>query len=264
MNVCESFGNTWLIVVCVSLWVISVVMNSFPWHWCTVHSMDDELKRVVTKRHNERRKALAYSNEDGIVVATIRALLRWSRYYWPFERLMDCVLSFSSDTRIEPDIRYRKGVEMMWFLWTLVLATVYAVCVASEPGVVALALLAGLCAFRVVDISATAVMLHFLQKYETKARAHALLLTILGYVQVAICFGVLYLVAAHFFDDCFAIELREYPMKAFYFSALTISTLGMQNTGPLHEFGQALQVTEVGVGLLLVVVAIQRVITATS
>jgi hypothetical protein len=262
MNVCESFGNTLLIVVCVSLWVISVVVNSFPWHWCTVHSMDTELKRVVIERQDERRAALAYSNEDGIVVATIRALLRWSRYYWPFERLMGCVLWFSSDTRIGPDVRYRKGVEMMWFLWTLVLASVYAVCVASGPGIVALGLLASLCAFRVADISATAVMLHFLQKYETKARAHALLLTILGYVQVAICFAVLYLAAAH--NDCFGSDLREYPMKAFYFSALTISTLGMQNTGPLHEFGQALQVTEVGVGLLLVVVAIQRVITATS
>ncbi len=121
--------------------------------------------------------------------------------------------------------------------------------------------------FRLIEIVATSVRLHILERYETNAAAHALTLTLLAFLEVTIAFGVLYLYAAIVTSDPFGSKcdpIWKNPLDAFYFSTVTMATIGYGDYSPTRWFGKLLVILQAFTGLLLVVVAFQRVLSGTS
>ena len=91
---------------------------------------------------------------------------------------------------------------------------------------------------------------------------HALSLTFLAFFQVALAFSILYCGAANF-GDSFGNQcggLTAGWIDPFYFSIVTLSTCGFGDLGPESWSGRLLVICELAFGLLLIVVAFQRVI----
>ncbi|MBI2825953.1 MAG: two pore domain potassium channel family protein [Planctomycetia bacterium] len=81
---------------------------------------------------------------------------------------------------------------------------------------------------------------------------------------MAIAFALLYLAHAATTADAFGAEksLRAGWVTPLYFSTVTLATVGYGDLAPIKPFGQVLVVAEAAVGLLLIVVALQRVVGA--
>lgn len=102
--------------------------------------------------------------------------------------------------------------------------------------------------------------LHVLRQYETNAPAHALTMTFLGYFNVLLCYGLLYLVEAYVTEDKFraSLPLWSNAIDAAYFSAVTITTVGYGDLSPERWQGKILVTSELFVGLILIIVTFQR------
>jgi voltage-gated potassium channel Kch len=171
---------------------------------------------------------------------------------------------------------FNKGVEYYWLLWTGLVCAVYVLAFlvgqagpfAANTGYVrylraASLLILGVAAcYRVVEILATSFRLHLLELYKTDAPAHAVVLTFLAYGHMLVSFGVLYIAEAFFLCDCYSASQPIWAcwFSAAYFSAVTITTLGYGDFSPKYWPGQILVVFEVFIGLILIIVAFQRVL----
>jgi hypothetical protein len=173
---------------------------------------------------------------------------------------------------------HNKAVERFW-IWTtgaLVVAYVFAALAAGcgplseirawtgAPLASLFFLVAFLAIYRIIEILAVSFRLHVLAPYRTDMPAHALVLTFVGYLQVMLCFAILFLADAFFFGDRFSKDhpIWSGPLDAVYFSTVTIATLGFGDFAPTHWLGKLLVVGEVFVGLILILVAFGRVLAS--
>ena len=234
----------------------------------------------------DRRNAYRIGPEDGPVIVLLKALLGLECWHYPVETAIDLYFRITRtdlEKRVgarEAKARFRKGVEWFWILFSLLLVFAYILAVwlcrrASErvqtgyvPWISSgfILVLALIAAYRVIDIMAASFWLHVLRKYETDAPPHALTMTVLAYVNVLICYGILYLVEAYSTGDMFRAKtpLWTEPVDAAYFSAVTITTLGFGDFSPERWQGKSLVASEVFIGLILIIVTFQRAIAGTK
>lgn len=228
---------------------------------------------------SRRRVAFAIRSEDGVVVAASKwvwgcsvwhCTIEWFIKRWFFIRRVTSVPMARRRAKSE----FEKGVEVYWLVWTFVVLAFYGLSswAASDgplqnrgevaSGVrIALWLAAAVCAFRTLEIASTSIRLHFLEHYETDKPGHALLLTFLAFFQVTVCFAVIYWLEAVSLPDSFGdCPLWSSRINALYFSAVTMATLGYGDFAPQHWVGKCTVLAQVFIGLLLIVVAFQRVL----
>jgi voltage-gated potassium channel Kch len=95
-----------------------------------------------------------------------------------------------------------------------------------------------------------------------RAPAHAFVLTFLAYVHALFAFAIMYLGESSWLEDPFRSSpgLWAGVFDALYFSVVTITTLGYGDLSPQVWLGKLLVMFEGFSGLVLIVVAIQRVI----
>ena len=114
--------------------------------------------------------------------------------------------------------------------------------------------------WRIVGTLAGTFRLHVLESHEPNDTPHALTMTFLCYVHVLQSFGILYLAEAYWFKDDFKTggQLWDNFIDVLYFSAVTITTLGYGDLSPKIWVGKSLVILELFVGLILIVVTVQR------
>jgi voltage-gated potassium channel Kch len=229
----------------------------------------------------ERRKAFEPRATDGPILKWLKALLGlrffhgWIESYTKKRLIKSNTISIPMGEGAARD-EFNKAVERYWIWWTIGLIVIYTASWAActfRPrredwawlwfvlGVV-LVLPAAIALFRILEILAVSFWLHLLGPYKTRTPAHAMVLTFLGYFHAMIGFSVLFLAESSLMGDPFKScpGLWAHPADAFYFSAVTITTVGYGDLSPERTPGKLMAVMELFVGLILVVVAFQRAI----
>jgi hypothetical protein len=233
----------------------------------------------------ERRQTYRQTDQDGPLIAFIKwvygraiwhGLIEWYIRSWLTRWNLYSVLMAKDNAKVT----FNKAVEYYWLWWTFGLLVAYAftyliaqdgpaasmnACSAALRGI-AVGVLGLGCLFRIVEIMAVSFRLHVLKRYWTRMPAHALTLTFLAYFHEVVCFSVLYLTEGFFTGDKFNTDqpIWSGALNAAYLSTVTIATIGYGDFVPLHWSGKLLVIFQVFVGLILLVVAIGRVLSATS
>jgi len=117
--------------------------------------------------------------------------------------------------------------------------------------------------FRVYEVFGVACRLHTRRLYYTKSPIRALMNTVFHYGEVALAFGTLYLIVHVICDDRFGGKsMTDSFMSAAYFSVITLATVGYGDYSPESVPGRLFVILEIMLGLVLIVVIIQRVLSA--
>lgn len=236
--------------------------------------------QIAEKYKQERITTYLPTEDDGPIIVAMKWVYGRSIWHWPIERFVRRWLICRNliDQPMSEDrakATFNRGVEFFWLWWTFCLLLAYGVAfaIASAPptvttpwGGIGLFVLALGCFFRIVEIMAVSFRLHVLERYWTRMPAHALSLTFLAYFHAMLCFAVLYLTAGFFSGDVFNANqpISSGFLNAAYFSTVTIATIGYGDYAPTCWVGKLLVMFETFVGLLLLVVAIGRVLSATT
>jgi quercetin dioxygenase-like cupin family protein len=239
--------------------------------------------RFAERYRIERQDAYRQRPGDGPWVTLIKWLFGLPCWHWLIEWYIPRALRRKGVfnqvmDRENARLVFNQAVEEFWVWGTLATLAGYACAFAAahqgpirslHPGsATALAIVLGLLSlaagFRIIELLGLSLRLHVLERYWTRAPAHALILTFVGYFQVMVCFAILHLAAAYVTGDKYSEDTTLWAefLNAAYFSTATIGTLGFGDFAPVHWFGKLLVIAEVFVGLVLIVVAFQRVIAA--
>ena len=226
-----------------------------------------------------RLRSFKIRNADGIVVSASKWIWGCPAWHWQVDWFIRFQFFLTGVTNVpmrqrEARATFEKAVELNWFSWTVIVVALYVMASWASGGgpldrrndgvieaAIVLWLSAAICAFRIGEIISTSIQLHLIEHYETDKPAHALLLTFLAFFQVIVCFAVLYWLEAVAMGDAYGdCPLWSSNINALYLSGVTMTTLGYGDFSPQHWCGKSIVLTQVSVGLLLLVVAFQRVL----
>jgi voltage-gated potassium channel Kch len=241
--------------------------------------MTTTTREFADKCARKRQNTFARQVSDGPMISFIKWFFGLNLWHCAIERFIVWRLRdpYKPVGRPEALAAFNHAVEQFWILWTAVLGLSYVSAVAlSRSGTISndsygegaraagLAFVSVVSSFRVLEVLAVSFRLHVLEKYRTDSPAHALVLTFVAYLQASVCFAILFLASAVVTGDKFADTGNLWCgfFDALYFSTITIATVGYGDFSPTHWLGKILVIAEVFVGLVLVVVAFQRVLAS--
>ena len=123
------------------------------------------------------------------------------------------------------------------------------------------------CLFRAYEILAFLTLLHSKPNYQSPALIRSLINTIWHYLEIAIAFSVFYLACTYFLGDKFAADsscsnIETGFWNAIYYSFVTIATIGFGDFSPQTQIGRILVIGEAITGLFLLVIVLQRAMSA--
>jgi hypothetical protein len=229
----------------------------------------------------ESEKAFEPQASDGPILRKLRSFFGWEFFHQGIEAftrrsLMEKGVFHANTGPDSAKDEFNKAVERYWIFWTIGMLAAYVLAVIAchvavspniwnivrVPSSMALISLALIALFRILEILAVSFRLHLLVPYKTRSPAHAIVLTFLAYVHVLIAFAVIYLAESFWLGDPFKSSpgLWANPIDGLYFSTVTITTVGYGDLSPEHWLGKLLVIFEIFVGLILLVVAFQRVL----
>ncbi len=235
------------------------------------------MKDILDKRKNKTKELLEVKPNEGPIMKAFKFF--WGCKVWrlPHERFLskyfqigkNCEKDYHDDETADPYIK--KAVEVYWLLSgsllvVLYLATFYVTRTNCSWPFVMRAIVASSAAlislYRAGEIIATLIHLHIFKRYETSNPRRALMLGLFGYIQTALVFGTAFLTEAFLLNDSYnKTSICEGVLDGLYFSVVTIVTLGYGDSCPDKWLGKLFVVTEVFVGIFLIVVVIQKVVT---
>ena len=237
------------------------------------------MPRLSTHLERQREKflqSLSKSDSDGPLMAGFKWFWRRRIWEWPhelFQRIffwlagnLDCDMD-----EAQADLRTRKEVEWYWLIACAVLILCYSVAFyvaggqCSCPGsigVTVVVLVALISLLRVGEIIALNIRLVVFRTYETRDPSRALIIGLFSYVQTSIAFATVFLADSYLFRDNYSAGIHGNPLDALYFSVVTIATLGYGDMRPETWPSKLFVLMELLVGLFLIVVVLQSVLTA--
>lgn len=236
------------------------------------------VQQICEDRQKERTKQLTPRSEDGLILAVLKITARvllWASLLRPVQRLVLYSRGLCSrktfDSLEQGRMWCKYAVEIYCLLWFVILWLSYGWMFhkGSDESSYMPAVGVILSSYRVVEILAIIVQLHSDPKgYRTSTPIRALLLNILIYFQNIVAFGTFFLAAAYWSDDSFA-ELDQACIQSdfwhsLYFSFVTVTTLGYGDFSPTTVRGKILVVLAVTMGFIILIVALQRVLAASS
>lgn len=203
-----------------------------------------------------------------------RVFLRFLGVYVPVVRwiLGACTRDFRGDASGGPVLRL--AIDLHNVVLSLLLiasySIAYALCARSSAvagadwGLLALCLFP---AWRCYEMLMFIALLHSEVGYKPYALVRSLLNTLWHYLEVVVAFGVFYLTCAIHCGDRFTTDsqrdqLTDGFLNSAYFSFVTIATVGYGDLSPQTSIGKILAMMEVMYGLFLLVVVLQRAMSA--
>jgi len=242
--------------------------------------------QILVKSDERRREVLAPSDGDGLFDAALKVLFRLSIWHSPHRWFVRLILKwkdrlnkeFTEYCQAESVTRSAIDVYTTIFTVMLVLAYIasYLICGAAMTTV---HFLISICSivlptYRVMEMLAVSASFHLYGPYRPSAPSRGLVLAFIGYGHVILAFAILYLVASDLTSDPFASPnmdktnmdktLTSSFINAFYFSVVTVATLGYGDFSPQRCLGKLLVMFEIVIGLVFVVVILQGTFSAAS
>jgi hypothetical protein len=120
---------------------------------------------------------------------------------------------------------------------------------------------------RIFEICSFTAALHTKKDYKTDAPMRALVNLFWEYCEIVVAFASLFLLTGYAHGDQFGKQLLSGSNVLFgplYFSFVTITTLGYGDFSPETSIGWCLVMLEVFLGLILLIVAVQRVLAVNA
>jgi len=208
------------------------------------------------------------TDSDGIILPWVRALFgmyflhsfhdRFVRWY--LRRHLPEVMSLLQAQGYGRRARDMYGVLMLgvvFFCYAFIFVAIKVDCGMTYVCLV-IAILVLSC--RLLEICSVLIALHLSgREFTTDSPMRAVVLTLMNYAEVVIAFAAFFTIESYLFRDPFR-GLLDSVVNPLYFSVLTIATVGYGDYSPETDAGKILVVLEVVVGLLLLVVILQRTV----
>lgn len=233
------------------------------------------------EEHLAERRQIAESDfqitqEDGLLSWVAKKVFGWRGWRRVNEWAVNEILfrqgrlkKSYSEKMAESEVRWAIDVYILIMTVLLVIAYIlsFFLCGAGVGcwGVAVVILCFAFSIYRLGEIFSIFVQLHLKGGYGSTAPARAILNTVWHYVEITIGFATFYVVAAKITADPFnqnGDSLLASVMDPLYFSFVTITTLGYGDYSPNKPLGKLLVWIEVLCGLLLILIVIQRAISA--
>jgi hypothetical protein len=235
------------------------------------------LRMILDEKDKIRRQRLTPMAVDGVFIRGLKRLLGWNVFNWAYfyfarmwlRRHLDDdyeARPHEAEQLIRDTIDYYQAAMILCLLgsylglyWTISLCEVVAV----QRTVAFLAI--SLCIYRIGDIYAAFLLSFSGTVYRTIAPMRTVSNAFCNYVELIISFATFYLFAAYC-GDSFADgkTLMAHWFTPVYFSFATITTLGYGDYAPQTFLGKVFVACQVTLGLILLAVILQRVLSVAS
>lgn len=241
------------------------------------------LEQQIDRARQAMKNAAAYRRNDGVLLLLVKLICR-PFVWWHAHVLLNILPAFAArwllGKFVGPVNEERDGDALLHlcvdcFTITLLMSSLACYLVMfgivddaaqSTARTVCVLLVALVPLARCYGIFSFLALLHSETGYRPNALVRALVNTMCHYFEVVTAFGVFYLACGYFTGDSFASPdangITASPMNSLYFSFVTITTLGYGDLSPEFWPGQLLVVAEVAFGLFLLVVVLQRAMSA--
>ena len=251
-----------------------------------IDAFDQETRKNIERRAKESQ----YRVDDGLILGLVK-LFSLPQVWYHNKVLCPVIVGRWLKPHVLRGVRFAddygddpaKGDRAAWRLAIdvyvaacgLILCGVYAIAFyslqdLSIPCVESfLAVWAALFAFlRVYEIVAYESGYHSRDTFVHPAKTGEIIRTLWHYLEVIVAFGIFYFLTSRCFDDPFKTTDSKSPeftsglLNPVYFSFVTMSTLGYGDYAPQSACGKVFVFVEVMIGVFLLVVVLQRVISA--
>ena len=237
--------------------------------------MQDTPKAVLEKDDAERREKMAFRREDGLVIFLLKLLFNYRVWHWPYRFVVWAILKLSGKldkSTGRPDLWVRHAADGYMLLMGVVLLLCYGQILGvarnasadSRPVWTAI-LWCIVPVSRLIESLSVVVMLHANGPYHSPAPMRAVSKTLWAYLEFVVIFATVYVAVAAVTGDKFGTADDSGFVKCWvnplYFSMITIATVGYGDFVPQTELGRSLVAVEVFCGLVLLIVALQRVLS---
>jgi voltage-gated potassium channel Kch len=237
-------------------------------------------RQIIIKNMRERRKVFDTRKEQ-LFTKIFKSFFRLSIWFF----IHDCfvcrylrhngIINRNYGNESKANFRVHQAIDLYVFSWLCILIVSYVVFFLAHRlfgfgyRLIGLSVFCCLLSiYRLFDIFAGLASLHFNLPYKTQNPIRALVLTFVDYLQIILIFSILYLCFGVLTGDCFnakiASEFYSGFMNSIYFSLVTITTLGYGDFSPQMWLCKLISIAEVICGIVVIVVALQRVIALTQ
>jgi hypothetical protein len=235
-------------------------------------------KQVLDQDNAERWEKMAFRSEDGVVILLLKLFLNYRIWHWPYRIAVRAFLKVScklNESTARPELSVHYAADAYMLLMGIALLVCYnqlldvARSATDDNRPVLLAVLWSIVpVFRLIESFSVVVMLHANGPYRSPAPMRAVSKALWAYLEFVVIFGSIYLAVAALAGDKFGIADDLGFLKCWfnplYFSMITIATVGYGDFAPQTAFGRSVAAFEVFCGLVLLLVALQRVLTVAS
>jgi hypothetical protein len=235
------------------------------------------VQAVFDEKQKEADLAFQVGPEDGLLSVAAKKVFGCRCWRFLFRCTVPLVLKIQgkwqfSGEESQANTLIRRAIDWHIILMGALLATGYiAVVLGSYAdldwiGIVVISICCLFSIYRLGEILSVFVQLHLKSVYQSDAATRAVLNTFWHYLEFAIAFATFYAAVAKCtgdpFTTCDKVSLLSSPFNPLYFSFVTITTLGYGDFAPQTWQGKALVPLEVFLGLFLIVMVVQRAISA--
>ncbi len=226
-------------------------------------------RQILNTRQEKWVEAFEVRNRDGLIISGLKNLLGFRFFRAFYEgfvvwRLKKNGLMHKSMTQKEAECSIHSAWDWYIFWCTTMLVLSYTAAFYSYEFISLIA--CALCLFRIAEIFSVFVEIHSSKVYETPNPVRAVVNTFWHYFEVTLIFAVFYLAISRYGLDFFSndknVFLHANFFDPFYFSFVTITTLGYGDFSPTTPVGKIVVCSELGVGIMIIVLVIGRALAA--
>lgn len=241
-----------------------------------------QIQERVTIEISKLQRASVLMPNDGLLLMLIKKACRpylfWhskilTRFLALLEPFAKQFMPDASSSTADDGCLFRLCVDIYLGIVFAVLLSAYTAAVAlargpfTVPGACSFGGVLLICLLRGYEIVAFLSLLHSQPRYRSSSLIRSLVNTIWHYVEMMIIFGVCYLACSYFIGDRFAPEsnpstILTHYVNAAYFSFISLATIGFGDLSPQTGIGKMLVMSEGMVGLFLLVIVLQRAMSA--
>lgn len=231
-------------------------------------------KAAFDELNRQADTAFQASPEDGLFSLLAKKVFGCRCWRFMFRCAVPIILKIqrkweSEGEEAEVKANIRRAMDWHIVLMTVLLVAAYAVTFslpsdAGWLGAITVLLCCAVSIYRLGEILSIFVQLHLKSGYQTEASTRAVLNTFWHYLEFTIAFATFYATAGRYAGDSFGDKCNflTCPLNPLYFSIVTITTIGYGDYSPQTWQGKALVICEVFLGLFLIVMVVQRAISA--
>lgn len=240
------------------------------------------LEEIFNKNLTLTKNHLRYSMTDGLLLRVIKYCLRLDIWDCIYRKFMTHQIKYLKNPKFKTEAKANSKLLSLMDCYTtatfillfLLYFLSYFLILSSSNFVLFTKYLLSLVllsypVYRIVELFSRTIALHIKPTYQPKNYGRALLLAFLDYVEIVISFAIFYLHCFFLTNDLFSNDICNSSIIAsafepFYFSFVTITTLGYGDLSPQYFWGKLMVVIQLFLGLIYIIFFIQKTVSSSK